>query len=180
MKKTLAVLLALMTVLTLGLTAVAEQPAAPAETDAPAFTGGVQFNMDMEQVMQLISQPHHEIDREHHKDIEFYELEYKRMDVGNGFTADVTFSFVGNGLVAIHFDMKKPADYNTVKETLASQYGKVVPFDRAKIGNARYVVGDLEDCREMIEAEGFIIVLERDDDDVEVTILDPTAAYVNN
>ena len=41
--------------------------------------------------------------------------------------------------------------------------------------------GELNDCKEMIEAEGLLIVLERGDDgDVDVTLLDTTVAYINN
>ena len=62
--------------------------------------------------------------------------------------------------------------------------GEVVPFDASEIGNARYVIdddGDLKDCKEMIKANGATFVLEQDKDgDVDLTILDPTAAYINN
>lgn len=179
MKKTLAVLLALMTVLTLGLTAVAEQPAAPAETDAPAFTGGVQFGMNMDQVKQLINLPGFKVDRENHKGTEYSELEYKRMDIGEGFLADVTFIFAGNSLVAIHYEMEKNASYNTVLEKATARFGASVPFDRARLGNAQYAVDDLDDCKDMIEAPGVTVVLERDDDEVEVTLFDPSALLNN-
>ena len=74
--------------------------------------------------------------------------------------------------------------YEAIKETLVNSYGDAVPFDDANIGNARYVIdddGDLKDCKEMIVREDLVIVLEQDHDgDVDVTILDPTAAYINN
>ena len=39
--------------------------------------------------------------------------------------------------------------------------------------------GDLKDCKEMIVGNGVTIVLEQDDDgDVDVTFLDPIAAYI--
>ena len=174
MKKTIAVILALTAVLTLGMTAFAQ------EAEAPAFTGGVQFGMNMDQVKQLINLPGFKVDRENHKGTEYSELEYKRMDICEGFLADVTFIFAGNSLVAIHYEMGKNASYNTVLEKATARFGASVPFDRARLGNAQYAVDDLDDCKDMIEAPGVTVVLERDDDDVEVTILDPTAAYVNN
>ncbi len=81
-------------------------------------------------------------------------------------------------------DMADGTSYEAVKEELVGMYGEALPFDAAKLGNARYVIdddGDLKDCREMFELEAMTIVLCRDDDgDVEVFLLDPTAAYINN
>ena len=63
-------------------------------------------------------------------------------------------------------------------------YGDAVPFDATNIGNARYVIdddGDLKDCKEMIVRDDLIVVLEQDrEGDMDVTILDPTAAYIKN
>jgi len=178
MKKLIATLLAL--ALTLTAAAVLAE-----ETAAPAFMNGVMFNMDMDQVMELVNLPNPEIDSERdHGATEFWELEYEHVRTDDGFSADLKFIFVGNGLVAIHYDMADGTGYDNVKAALAAVYGEPVPFDAAKIGNARYVIdddGDLKDCREMIEAEGVTVVLELDHDgDVDVTILDPAAAYINN
>ena len=178
MKKTLAILAAL--VMVFAATAVlAEEP------QGPVFAGGVQFNMDMDQVMELVNLPNPEIDREKTRGtVEFYELEYEHVVGDDGFVADVKFVFVGNGLVAIHYDMADGTSYEAVKAQLTAVYGEAVPFDAAKIGNGRFVIdddGDVKDCREMIEADGVTFVLEQDrDGDVDVTILDPTAAYINN
>ncbi len=155
------------------------------ETTAPTFTGGVSFNMDMDQVMEILNLPNPEIDGpEMRGPTEFYELEYEHVVGGDGFTADVTYLFVGNSLVAVHMDMADGTSYEAVKEELVGMYGEALPFDAAKLGNARYVIdddGDLKDCREMFELEAMTIVLCRDDDgDVEVFLLDPTAAYINN
>ena len=61
---------------------------------------------------------------------------------------------------------------------------EAVPFNAAEIGNAKYVIdddGDLKDCKEMIKTDLVTIVLEQDHDgDMDVTFLDPTAAYINN
>ena len=179
MKKALAILTGLVMVFAVTAVALAE------ETTAPVFSMGVQFNMDMDQVMQLVNLPNPEIDREETRGpVEFYELEYEKVTTGEGFTCDVKYLFVGNSLVAMHYDMADGTSYDTIKAQCEELYGKAIPFDAAKIGNARYVIdddGDLKDCKEMIEANGFTIVLEKDHDgDVDVTILDPTAAYINN
>lgn len=179
MKKTLAILAVLVMVFTVSAAALAE------ETTGPVFSMGVQFNMDMDQVMQLVNLPNPEIDREETRGpVEFYELEYENVKTDEGFTCDVKYLFVGNSLVAMHYDMADGTSYDAIKAQYEELYGKAIPFDAAKIGNAKYVIdddGDLKDCKEMIEANGFTIVLEKDHDgDMDVTILDPTAAYINN
>ena len=181
MKKTLAILAALVMVFA-ATAALAEEPV------EMTFSGGVEFNMDMEQVMELLSKlenmPNPEIDREKTRGtVEFWELEYEHVSSPEGLTCDVKYSFVGNGLVAIHYDFSEGTSYEEIKNQL-SVYGEAVPFDAAKIGNARFVIdddGDLKDCKEMIEVAGATFVLEQDrEGDVDVTILDPTAAYINN
>ena len=187
MKKIFAILTALAMVFTMA-AAVAEGTAAEetvVESANPVFYGNIQFNMDMEQVMENVNKPNYEIDQEKTRGtVEFYELEYEHVTAEDGFSADITYLFVGNSLVAIHFDMADGISYDTVKGQLTSTYGKTVPFDATKIGNGKYAIdddGDLKDCKEMIEAEGVTIILEEDHDgDVDVTFLDPTAAYINN
>ena len=178
MKKTLAILAVLVMVFTVSAAALAE------ETTGPVFSMGVQFNMDMDQVMQLVNLPNPEIDREETRGpVEFYELEYEKVTTGEGFTCDVKYLFVGNSLVAMHYDMADGTSYDTIKAQCEELYGKAIPFDAAKIGNARYVIdddGDLKDCKEMIVANGVTIVLEQDrEGDIDVTLLDPAAAYLS-
>ena len=178
MKKALAILTGLVMVFAVTAVALAE------ETTAPVFSMGVQFNMDMDQVMQLVNLPNPEIDTEKTRGpVTFTELEYENVQTGEGFTCDVKYLFVGNGLVAMHFDLADGTSYETVKAQLEELYGKAVAFDAAKVGNGKYAIdddGDLKDCKEMIEAEGFTFVLEQDHEgDVDITILDPTAAYIN-
>ena len=180
MKKILAVLAALVMAFA-ATAALAEEPA------KMTFSGGVEFNMDMDQVMELMKAmnlPDPEIDREKtHGSVEFWELEYENITSYDGFRADLKYCFVGNGLVAIHYDFADGTSYEEVKKQLAVN-GEVVPFDASEIGNARYVIdddGDLKDCKEMIKANGATFVLEQDKDgDVDLTILVPTAAYINN
>lgn len=178
MKKMIAILGALVMLFTAATAALAEN------AGAPTITGGVQFNMDMDQVMQTLNLPHPEMDRDFRGTTEFYELEYEHVTGGDGFTADVKYLFVGNGLVAVHIDLMDGTPYDAVRADLVKTYGEPVPFDAAKIGNGRFAVdddGDVRNCKEMIELEGLTIVLEQDyDGDVDVTFLDPTAAYINN
>jgi hypothetical protein len=182
MKKTIATLLALSMVFAVALTAAfAEDPA------GPTFTNGIRFNMDLDKVIELMNRNPYEIDTENTRGaVVFQELEYEnvREDGDGGFTADIKYLFVGNGLAAIHYDFEDGTSYEAVKARLTGVYGEAVPFSAAKIGNGKYAVdddGELKHCKEMIEANGLIIVLEQDKDgDVDVTMLDPTAAYINN
>lgn len=180
MKKLIATLMALTLALTLGLSA------ALAESSDWSFTYGIKYNDDMPTVMEKFPWDKYEIENEHTKGaVTFSELEYKRVtDEGNGLTADIKYLFVGNCLVAIHYDFADGTSYDAVKAELEPVYGAAVPFNAAKIGNGKYAVdddGELEDCKEMIEKDGVIIVLEKDHDgDVDVTFLDMAAAYINN
>ena len=178
MKKLIATLMALTLVITMAATAALAE-----ESVQWVFRGGVEFDMDMEQVMELENRPKYEIESEKTRGtVEFYELEYEDI-VEEGIKYDLKYLFVGNSLVAIHYDFSEGTSYEEIKNQLAV-YGEAVPFDAAKIGNARFVIdddGDLKDCKEMIKANGATFVLEQDNDgDVDVTILDPTAAYINN
>lgn len=175
-------LIAILTVLAL---AVCMTAALAEESAAPSLIRGVQFNMDMEQVMELINLPNPEIEKEHTRGTtEFWELEYEDVHGEDGYNADIKFSFVGNSLVAIHLDMEDGSNYENIKAELVSAFGEAVPFDAAKIGNARFVIdddGELKDCKEMIEGKGVTIVLEQDrDGDIDVTFFDPAAAFINN
>ena len=180
MKKLIGTLLILSLAFAVAITAaLAEEPATPILID------GVEFNMDMDQVMQLVNRPNPEIDSERTRGgVEFTELKYEHVSDPDGFAADIKFLFVGNSLVAIHYDMADGSSYENVRVALVSTYGEAVPFDAAKIGSGRYAIdddGDLKDCQEMIEAGNLIIVLERDHDgDVDVTFLDMAAAYINS
>ena len=185
MRKLLATLLTFAMIFTV-MTSVALAEA----TEAPVswtFSGGIAFNMDMDQVIGLLNLQNYEIDREKARGgIEFYVLEFEKVtSEAEGLTADIDYLFVGNSLVAIHYDFADGTDYDAVKAKLVEMYGNAVPFDAAKIDAGRYAIdeaGDLKDCVEMIEAANdLIVVLERDKDgDVEVTFLDMSAAYIRS
>ena len=181
MKKLIINLMALVMALAFASCALAE------EENKPSLAGNVRFGMGMEQVEQLadeqLASKEKEIEGPKMRGgIRFYELEYENVPVVGGFRADMKFFFVDNCLVALHFDMADRTDYEAVKAALVQAYGDAVPFSGEKIGSGKYVIdddADLEDCREMIEAGSVTIVFERDDDgDVEVTFLDPNAAYL--
>ena len=179
MKKMFAILAAIVMVFAVAAAALAEEAA------EPTFIKGIKFNMDMDQVMEIIDLPNPEIDREKNRGTtEFYELEYENVAGEDGYTADIKFLFVGNSMIAIHCDMADGTDYAAVKAELVKAFGEAIPFNAANIGNAKYAIdddGDLDDCKEMIEAKGVTIILEQDHDgDIDVTFLDPTAAYINN
>ena len=182
MKKMFAILVALMMVCGAVMAAAAEEPT------APTFMNGVQFGMDMDQVMERMKSfenlPAPDIDTEVTRgNVVFTELEYEKVDGGDGLMADIKFKFAEKSLVAIHYDFADGTDYEAVKALLAGSFGETVPFDAAQIGNGKYAIdddGDLKDYKEMIVAEGVVIVLEQDHDgDVDVTLLDPAAAYIN-
>ena len=127
MKKTLAILAALVMVFA-AVAALAE------ETEARTFVAGVQFNMDMDQVMELVNLPNPEIDREKTRGTtEFWELEYENVRSDDGYVADIKFVFVGNGLVAIHYDMADGTSYEAVKAQLTAVYGEAVSLQRHAI-----------------------------------------------
>lgn len=180
MKKLIAALMTVCMIFTLAIaTGLAE------ESEARTFIGGVKFTMDMDQVMELLNLPNPEIESEkNYGTTEFYELEYENVKGEDGYTADIKFMFVGNSLVAICYDMADGSSYEAIKAELTKTFGEATPFNAANIGNGKYAIddeGDLKDCKEMIEAEGVTIVLEQDrDGDVDITLLDPTAAYISN
>jgi hypothetical protein len=181
MKKTLAILTAL--VMVFAAAAVLAEDAGEM-----TFSGNVKFNMDMDQVMGLVKDvgmTNPEIEKEKTRGpVEFWELEYEHVTDSEGYTADVKYLFVGNGLVAIHYDFADGTNYDQVKAELVKVYGEAVPFDAAKIGNGKFAIdddGEVYKCQDMILNKDVTVVLEKDHDgDVEVTFLDPTAAVFNN
>ena len=73
MKRVLATLLALTLMVTVAASAALAEGSA-----APTFTAGVQFNMDMDQVMNLVNLPNPEIDMERTSGaVEFWERNMK-------------------------------------------------------------------------------------------------------
>ena len=155
------------------------------EADVPTFTYGVQFHMDIDQVMKLVPMTQYEIESEETQGgVMFRNIEYEKETDISGLIAQIKYLFVRNSLVAIRLDIEDDTGYESIRAILTETYGTAVPFDAAQIGNGRYALddnGDLRDCREMIVSGGLTIVLEQDGDgDVDVTFLDTTAAYINS
>ena len=179
MKKIIAILTALVLVLAVASVSLAEAAV------TPKLPGGVEFNIDMEQVMEIVNRRNYEIDNEDDYGTPgFWQLEYERFPLVGNLNSDVKYLFIGNGLVAIHFDMADNVRYEEAKAEFTKLYGETVPFDAVNLGNGRYAIdddGQLNKCKEMIVNDGLLVVLEQDrDGDVDVTILDMTAAYINH
>ena len=177
MKKLITALLTLSLVFTLAMAAaLAEEPA------PRTFRNEITFGMNMAQVREKETLPVHEIEnRDLRGPFEFSKLEYEDVSE-DGMIADISYLFVNDSLVAIHYDFADRTGYDNVKAKLTAVYGNAVNFDAAALGAGRYVVdddGDLDDCREMITADSLTIVLERDrDGDVDATFVDMTAPFL--
>ena len=174
MRKTLAVLMALVMVLAIAAVAAAEE--------APfTFHNGVQCGMNMDQI-EAVETGRYEYDNEHtHGPVDFAELEYEHTKV-DGIRAEVKYLFVGNGLVAIRVNYEtRDISYRQLKDNLTAKYGPAGAVDKALLANGIYAVDDdgrLERQSEAIVAGNVMIVLELDEDDIDVTYVDLTAAYV--
>ena len=177
MKKLIASLVALSLVFAVAMTAALAE-----ESASPVLINGVEFNMDMEQVIEKMGQNGYEKDVDLRGGTEFWELEYEHYVAEDG-RADIKFLFVGNSLVAIHYDFADGTNYDEVKAKLVNVFGEAVPFDAAKVGSGKFAIdddGEVYKCQDMILGSGVTIVMEKDHDgDVEVTFLDPTAAVFN-
>ena len=178
MKKIIAILSALVMVFAVAAFAFAE-------TAAPALPGGVAFDMDMDQVMQIVNRKNYKIDNEDDRGTPgFWEIEYEDLSLVGNLKSDVNFLFIGNGLVAIHFEMADSVSYDQARAEFTKLYGEAVAFDASNLGNGRFAIDDdghLNNCKEMIVNGNVLVVFEQEHaDDVDVTILDMNAAYINN
>ena len=175
MKKLMALVIVVMVALT-GIVC-----AAGAE-ETFTFRNGIHFGMNMDQVIAAETARYHEIDNEHtHGHVTFGELEYEHV-TENGARADLKYLFVGNELVAIRVNYEDRAiSYNQLLADLTAQFGAAGPVDTQKLGNGIFAADDdgwLEGRAEAIESGDMMIILERDDDDIDVTFIDLTAAYI--
>ena len=158
--------------------------AAFAETAPFTIRGSITFGMNMDDVMAAETARYHEIDNEHTLGpVDFTELEYENV-TENGMRADLKYLFVGNELVAVqlNYDTEdRGVSYQQIKDGLVKEYGEPGALDLAALGNGIYAVDDEGRPEGRIEVwltGNVMIVLERDDDDVDVTYVDLTAAYV--
>ena len=94
MKKMIAILAAMVMVFAAAGAVLAEGPS------GSILTYSVQYGMNLDQVKQQVNLPNPEVDREGTRGpVTFIELEYERVPVAGGLTADVKYLFVGDALV---------------------------------------------------------------------------------
>lgn len=187
MKKLIAVL----TVLCLLCASFAALAEAPATEVQPEFTfgNGIKFGMSMAEVTAIAGTPN-ETDNEDIKGlVTFYELEYKQVPdpMLDNTPVDTSFLFVNDMLVAIRFDLDtKSVAYEKVQAALAeATKSEGTMLDMALLGNAIYAVDDdgtpeLNSLNYVDPIFNVVVVLELDKegDDVDITILDMNAEYL--
>ena len=148
-----------------------------------SFAAGAAFGMKMDDVIAAIGRSDYEIDKEHtHGPVTFTELEYEHVST-DGQRADEHYLFAGDELVAIRicFD-KGTVTFDQVVEDLAKMYGEAAEPDLAVLANGIYAVDDdgkLEGKAAAIIADNMMVVIEEDEDEVEVTYVDLTAAFIS-
>ncbi len=174
MKKAVAALLALC--LMISAAVLAEEAAAP-------FTirEGITFGMSQADLIAALGTTHYEIDTEDTLiDLVFTEVEVEHTTV-NGLRADVKYILLNDKLFAVHVDYDDvPGAYDQVKAMLTEKYGESTPTDPAALGAALYAADDdskLENQSECWMSGNVVILLEKDDNEANVTLADLTAAF---
>ena len=138
--------------------------------------------MNMDDAIAAIGRADYEIDNENTSGpVSFTDLEYDNASV-NGMHADEHYLFVGNELVAIRvcFD-KKAVSFDEAVARVSGMYGEAADVDLAVLANGIYAVDDdgkLEGKAAAVVSGDLMIVIEEDEDEVEVTYIDLTAAYI--
>ena len=180
-EKPIKKLIALLTALCLLASIAAVAAAEPAENVPFTINKGITFGMNQNDVAAAEASPVCERDVEHTRVATFDELEFENTDV-DGVRADVSYFFMNNALVAARMNFeRRDISYDALLAKLTAAYGEPAALDAALLGNGLYVVDD--DGRPEFGAVVFMvgdvaIVLERDEDDMDVTFLDLTADYI--
>jgi len=174
MKKTMAILMTLVMVIAAG--------AAIAEESTFTFRDGVTFGMNMNQIIAAET-GRYEIDKEHtHGPVDFDELEYEDVLVESR-QADLKYLFISDELVAIRVSFEERAvTFDQAKADLTAIYGETVPVDPDMLADGIYAVDDdgrLEAKAEAIVSGNLMIIIEEDEDEVDVTFVDLSAAYIS-
>jgi len=156
---------------------------APAQTEAAPFTvRGMTFGMTLEQVIAAETAGRYELDNERTLGpVTFTKLEYEDVRE-NGVPCDVNYLFVNDLLVAakINYDTDD-IGFDQLKADLTRLYGESAGLDTAALGNGIYAVDDDGRSESKVEAwtsGDVMIVLEKDDDDLDVTYVDLAASYI--
>ena len=179
MKKLIAIVLTLC-VLCTGFATFADEEATPAP--APfTFRNGITFGMNVDSVIAAEAARRYDLDWDRTRGANFTELEFEHV-IENNVPADLTYLFVDDKLVAIRVDFEtRDISVAQVEKDLTEKFGTIGALDMAALGNGIFAVDDdgrLEHRTEAINCGGIMIVIEMDRDDIEVTFVDLTAAYV--
>ena len=175
MKKLIAILLTLC-VLCTGFATFADE--------APfTFRNGITFGMSMEDVIAAETSRRYEIDTERTRGgVTFAEVEFEHV-TENNVRADLTYLFLDNKLVAIRVNYEtRDIRFDQVKSNLVEKFGQSASVDVTLLGNGIFAVDDdgrLERKAEAIVAGSMMIVMELDGDDIDVTFVDLSAAFIN-
>lgn len=174
MKKSFAMLTVLCLVLSMA--AMAEK------VTVFTFRNDVVFGMPQKDVVATEGKDPHEVDTEHTLGpVTFTEVEYEDVKIDN-IKADVKYMFVEDALVAIRVNYEDNAfSYDEIDKTLTAAYGEGAALDVKALGNGVYAVDDEgrpEAKAKLWNGGDVLVVVEQDEDEVDVTYLDATAAYL--
>ena len=152
------------------------------EKQAAAFTAGAAFGKSLQEIEDAFGRADFEVDQEHtHGPVTFTELEYENASL-DGMHADEHYLFVEDKLVAFTICFKDGAvTFDSVVADLAKMYGEAKELDQTVLANGIYAVDDdgkIEGKAVAITVGDMLIVIAEDKDEVEVTYLDLTAAYI--
>ena len=183
MKKLIAVL-AVLCLLCASVAALAEAPAAE---EPVAFANGIKFGMDQNDVIAIEGVPH-DMDYDHTAGaVVFSKLEYKNVPdtLFDGAAVDKKYLFVDDKLVAICFDIEvRSIAYEKVLEAVAAK-GELGELDYGILGNGIYAIDDdgtpeanMVSYTDTVHNILIIVELDKDGDDIDVTILDMNADYL--
>lgn len=152
------------------------------EKQAAAFTAGAAFGKSLQEIEDALGRADFEVDQEHtHGPVTFTELEYENASL-DGMHADEHYLFVEDKLVAFTICFKDGAvTFDSVVADLSKMYGEAKELDQTVLANGIYAVDDdgkIEGKAVAITVGDMMIVIAEDKDEVEVTYLDLTAAYI--
>ena len=152
------------------------------EKQAAAFTAGAAFGKSLQEIEDAFGRADFEVDQEHtHGPVTFTELEYENASL-DGMHADEHYLFVEDKLVAFTICFKDGAvTFDSVVADLSKMYGEAKELDQTVLANGIYAVDDdgkIEGKAVAITVGDMMIVIAEDKDEVEVTYLDLTAAYI--
>jgi hypothetical protein len=152
------------------------------EKQAAAFAAGAAFGKSLQEIEDAFGRADFEVDQEHtHGPVTFTELEYENASL-DGMHADEHYLFVEDKLVAFTICFKDGAvTFDSVVADLAKMYGEAKELDQTVLANGIYAVDDdgkVEGKAAAITVGDMMIIIAEDKDEVEVSYVDLTAAYI--